>query len=228
MKTALVVAVAALLALGAAVASETPRVLERAPDSPDPDARYLFYLHGRIIEVQGPEAVSSEFGRYEYQQILETFADRGFVVVAEVREDGAGREFALATARQVRDLLEAGVPPGHITVVGFSKGGYLALGVSAIVGAEKVSYAILAGCGSDSRWVSRLGPRIRGRFLSVLDRSDRLSPSCEPLFTAAEQVDEKEELVLETGLDHGLFYEPRPEWVDPVVDWSRSTARGPE
>ena len=228
MKTVVVVAVAVVLALGGALASETPRILERAPDSPDPGARYLFYLHGRIIEVQGPEAVSPEFGPYAYQRVLETFADRGFVVVAEVREDGAGREFALATARQVRDLLEAGVPPAHITVVGFSKGGYLALGVSAIVGAEKVSYAILAGCGSDSRWVARLGPRIRGRFLSLLDVSDRLSPSCEPLFAAAEQVEQKEEQVLETGLDHGLFYAPRPEWVDPLVDWSSSAARGHE
>jgi len=227
MKTALVAAVALATALGGAAASETPRILERVPDAPDPGAHYLFYLHGRIIEAQGPEAVSPEFGRYEYRRMLETFAERGFVVVAEVREDGAGREFAVATARQVRRLLDAGVSPRSITVVGFSKGGYLALGVSAIVASDEVGYAILAGCGSDPSWLSRMGPRIRGRFLSLLDVSDRLSPSCEPLFAAAEQVREKAERVLETGLDHGLFYEPRPEWVDVVVDWSRSAAPEP-
>jgi hypothetical protein len=212
------------LVCGALVASasgsDSPRILEQVPESPDPEARYLFYLHGRIIEVQGPDAVSADFGRYEYRRILETFADRGFVVVAEVREDGAGREFAVATARQVRRLLDAGVPARNITVVGFSKGGYLALGVSAIVASEEVGYAILAGCGSDPGWIARLGPRIRGRFLSLLDRSDRLSPSCEPLFAEAELVDDKKEHVFDTGLDHGLFYRPREDWVDRVAGWA--------
>ena len=226
MSRALVVAWALAMVLGAAATPATSRIVEHVPDSPDPAARYLFYLHGRIIEVQGPKAVSPEFGRYEYQQILETFADRGFVVVAEVREDGAGQEFVEATARQVRRLLDAGVPARNITVVGFSKGGDMALGVAAVVASEQVGYAILAGCGSDPGRVARLGPRIQGRFLSLLDRSDRFSPSCAPLFAAAAQVREKNQHVFETGLDHSLFYEPRPEWVDRVVDWARPATEG--
>jgi pimeloyl-ACP methyl ester carboxylesterase len=211
-----------LLLVSCLAGADSPRILDQVPESPDPKAHYLFYLHGRIIEVQGPNAVSADFGPYEYQQILEAFADRGFVVIAEVREDGAGREFAVATAKQVRRLLAAGVPARNITVVGFSKGGFLALGVSAIVGSEAVGYAILAGCGSDSGWIDRMGPRIRGRFLSLLDRSDRLSPTCEPLFEAAELVDDKSEHVLDTGLDHGLFYRPRESWVDHVASWARA------
>ena len=220
MKASLTAVLALVLASCVAVASDAPRLLERVPESPDPEARYLFYLHGRIIEVQGPEAVSQDFGRYEYDRILQAFVERGFTVVAEVRKDGAGREFAVATARQVRALLDAGVSPRNITVVGFSKGGYLALGVSAVVASEEVGYAILAGCGSDPAWLARLGPRIRGRFLSLLDRSDRLSPSCEPLFAAAELVSDKSEHVFDTGLDHGLFYRPRADWMGRVADWA--------
>jgi hypothetical protein len=214
------------LALGLALASaglvtaEAPRVLERAPASPEPASRYLFYLHGRIIEVQGPEAVSPDFGRYEYRRILETFAARGFTVVGEVRRDGAGQDFVESTAGQVRALLEAGVPADHVTVVGFSRGGFLTLGVSAAVASDDVRYVVLAGCGSEPSWVGRLGPRLRGRFLSLLDSSDRFSPSCGPLFAAADHVAEKEEHVFDTGLDHGLFYQPRPGWVDRVVRWA--------
>jgi hypothetical protein len=58
------------LLLGIACASEAPRILEHAPSSPDPTARYLFCLHGRIIEVQGPDAVSPDFGRYEHHRII--------------------------------------------------------------------------------------------------------------------------------------------------------------
>ena len=217
---ALAVALVLLFAAGG-LASEDPRILDRVPDAPDAAARYLFYLHGRIIEVQGPEAVSPDFGRYDYHGILTTFADEGFTVVAEIREDGAGREFVQATARQVRALLEAGVPADRIAVVGFSKGGHMALGISAAVGSDGVRYAILAGCSPGPDRVARVGPGLRGRFLSLLDRSDRFTPSCAPLFAAAANVRDKDEHVFDTGLDHGLFYRPRPDWVDRVVQWAR-------
>ncbi len=215
-----VVAVWGALAVACA-GSDEPRILQRTPESPDPALRYLFYLHGRIIEVEGPAAVSPVFGRYEYDRILESFAGRGFVVVAEVREDGAGAAFVEDTAEQVRGLLEAGVPADHITVMGFSKGGFLTLGVSARVAADDVGYAILAGCSRDTAWAKQLGPRLRGRFLSLFDSADRLSPSCEQLFARAEHVREKSEHVFETGLDHGLFYRPRKDWVDRVATWAR-------
>jgi hypothetical protein len=164
--------------------------------------------------------VSPDFGRYEYRKILEAFAARGFVVVAEVRESGAGRDFVEATAAQTRRLLAAGVPARHVTVVGFSKGGLLALGVAEIVGSDQVGYAILAGCRSDPGWIAGVAPRLRGRFLSLRDRSDRFSASCQPLFEAASRVREKREHTFDTGLDHGLFYRPRRGWVDRITRWS--------
>jgi hypothetical protein len=221
MTRTLAVAVASLTLAGLGEGSDVLRILERAPVSPDPTAHYLFYLHGRIIELQGPEAVSPIFGRYEYQRILEALTARDFVVVAEVRSDDAGSAFVEATARQVRGLLEAGVPAGQITVMGFSKGGALTLGVSALVAADDVRYAILAGCFGGAEGAARQGPSLRGRFLSLLDRSDRFSPSCKELFIHAGHVKDKTEHVFETDLDHGLFYEPRAEWVERVVSWAR-------
>jgi hypothetical protein len=215
----------ALVALGVSVvltgAVESPAIFEQVPASPDPTARYLFYLHGRIIEVQGPEAVSPDFGRYEYRRLLETFAEHGFVVVAEVREDGAGAAFVESTARQVRGLLDAGVPADHVAVVGFSKGGFLALGVAAAVATDDVRYAVLAGCSADPDWAARRGPGLRGRFLSLRDRSDRFDPSCALLFEHAPRVRDRSEHVFETGLDHGLFYRPRDDWMDHLIAWLR-------
>ena len=210
------------MALASACAgSDQPTILERAPEAPDPQARYLFYLHGRIIEIQGPEAVSRNFGRYEFHGILQAFAERGFVVVAEVRKGNAGEAFVEATAAQVKKLLEAGVPPAHITVVGFSKGGSLTLGVAARGARDDVSYAILAGCFGDADWAKELGPRLRGSFLSLYDRDDRLSPSCEALFAHAAHVQDTSEHVFESGLDHGHFYTPRADWMDRVATWSK-------
>ncbi len=41
-------------------------IRSQVPDSIDLNARYVFYLHGRIIEVQGRRPTHPEFGVYEY------------------------------------------------------------------------------------------------------------------------------------------------------------------
>ena len=62
------------------------------PASIDPAKRYLFYLHGKIIEDQGLPAISPSYGEYEYEAILEKLRGHGFVVISEQRPkntDGA-------------------------------------------------------------------------------------------------------------------------------------------
>src|SRR5688572_16348766 len=48
------------------------RIGKDVPEKVNPKARYLFYLHGRIIEEQGVRPTSPQHGVYEYEQILET------------------------------------------------------------------------------------------------------------------------------------------------------------
>ena len=99
------------------------RIFGEMPDEIEASARYLFYLHGRIIEEKGVRPTHPRFGVYEYREILETFADLGFVVISEVRPSAADvATWAERVGGQVRRLVSGGVPPEHITVVGFSKG----------------------------------------------------------------------------------------------------------
>lgn len=195
------------------------RIFTDVPGAIDPGAFYLFYLHGRILELQGRHAVSPDFGAYQYDAILEAFAKRGFVVISEVREGDAGSPFVGKLAGQVRRLLGAGVPPQHVTVVGASKGGYLALATAAELGDPGVSFVVLAGCGPDT---VRMAPRLRGRILSVFDEGDRFSPSCRETFEKAPALGPHREIVLKLGLDHGLLYQPREEWLSPASEWARS------
>lgn len=32
--------------------------------------RYIYYLHGRIIEIQGKDAISEHYGKYEFDSIV--------------------------------------------------------------------------------------------------------------------------------------------------------------
>ncbi len=103
------------------------------PEKIDPTGRYLFYIHGKLIEDQGTvDAVSPAFGPYEYTEILDYLTGAGFTVISEARTAPTdGVAYAQEIGAQIEALLEAGVPPANITVMGFSKGGGIAILTSA-------------------------------------------------------------------------------------------------
>ena len=92
-------------------------VRDRLPGVPDVRARYVIYLHGRIIEDQGRRPTHATWGTYEYQQILDRLAADGLVVVSEQRPPMTDMDmFASHVADQVQALLRAGVPPEQVSV----------------------------------------------------------------------------------------------------------------
>jgi hypothetical protein len=176
----------------------------------------VIYLHGRIIEEQGPDAVSPEFGRYAYHAISDSLRTTGATVLAEVRPKGTDPEqYAGKVAAQVDSLIKAGVAPERITVVGFSKGGGIAMLASARLARTDVRFVFLAICGGDGGATLR----VAGRILSVFERSDPIGQSCRPLLDRAVPGSVHDEHPIETGLKHGAFYRPIPEWLGPVRAW---------
>jgi len=190
------------------------------PAQIDSSAHYLIYLHGAIIETQGVRPTHPRFGIYEYRQILEQIADCGFVVISEARPEGTdGTLYAGVVVNQVRELLAAGVPPEHVTVVGFSKGGGIAIAASSELANDGVNFVFMAAC---NPWLDS-HPEIvaRGRLLSLREASDEFFGSCESLFERSPSRHDHLEIVLELGGGHGAFYRPHPEWVDPVIIWAQ-------
>lgn len=189
------------------------------PADIDPSARYLIYLHGRIIEDQGVRPTHPRFGTYEYEAILDAFAARGFIVISERRPAGTnGASYAAEVVDQVSLLLAAGVPQENIAVVGFSKGGGIAIHASSMLAAERVNFVFIGACGPWLDSQPELVPS--GRMLSLHEESDDLAASCGELFARMVGGNETREIVLKLGGGHGAFYRPRPEWLDPVADWA--------
>jgi hypothetical protein len=214
---ALVVAGGLLLSATPALA-QTGSILDDVPAQVRPGARYVIYLHGRIVEEKGRRPVDERFGTYEYQQILDSLAASGAEVISEQRPGGTDfRAFGSRVADQVRRLLAAGVPAERIAVVGFSKGGAIAMIASALLGEPRITFVFLGSCGE---WVrGRDDVDVRGRILSIYEASDELGTSCEPLFTQASEPGEHREIRIDTGAGHGAFFRPRPEWLAPLFQW---------
>lgn len=189
--------------------------LEAAPAAPDKAAHYLFYLHGHIVELQGRKARHPRYGVYEYDRVLEALGARGAVVISEVRPRGINAQrYARQLIEQIKRLLAAGVPTDHIAVVGFSRGGHIAILISQTL-TIPIRYVWLAAC---PREPGPASAQIHGDILSLRERSDSV-PSCEPLFARAAAQTRTRELLLELGEGHGAFYRPRLPWVQPVLDF---------
>ncbi len=195
------------------------------PASIDPAKRYMIYLHGRIVEEQGLHAVSPEFGPYEYVAILKTLASHGFIVISEQRPKNAdGEEYARRTADQVTRLLEAGVPPGNITVVGASKGAAIATKASCLLENERVNFVLLGTCNPATieEWKQNR-TYLHGNVLSIYDSADtQFAGSCASFFdfSTGHGLARHDEIVLHIGTGHGILYQPLDAWVLPTVQWA--------
>ncbi len=195
-------------------------ILKDVPQMIDPQARYLFYLHGQIIEDKGLRPEHPRFGVYEYQAILDSLAARGLVVISEARKPGTNVwTYAQKVTAQVEKLIAAGVTPERITVAGHSKGGAIAIMTSSFLKNDRVNFVFLACCGD---WMlERPDVDLTGRILSIYESSDDWAGSCQKALDKAGDDLITREIALQTGLEHGTFYRPLPEWVEPLVMWAR-------
>lgn len=182
--------------------------------------KYVFYLHGAILEEQGPKAISPRFGAYEYEDILNAFRKENFKVISEVRPQGTvALDYARKITRQVDSLIKTGVKPGNITVIGASKGAFIALYVSSFLRNKDVSFIILAGCFSE---ITHSAPTINlcGNILSIYEKSDDIGLTCGALRSiTSNEIPHYKEIELNTGLQHGFLFKPLPVWVAPSVKW---------
>jgi pimeloyl-ACP methyl ester carboxylesterase len=186
------------------------------------EARKVIYLHGRIVQdQQSARPKHPEWGYYELNAILKTLRDRGFDVTGEIRPKGRSVEqSADHVVAQVRALLEAGIPPDRITVVGGSMGASIALLASVRLQNPELRFAVLGACMSANvpALLAEHGAKPAGRFLSFVEKSDELSSPCPAWSEAAGAPTlSVREVVLETGQHHGFLYRPLPEWVEPLV-----------
>ena len=193
------------------------------PTSIDPSKRYMFYLHGKIIEDQGIPAISPDFGEYEYGAILEKLSEYDFVVISEQRPRNTGVEYARRVVDQIISLRNADVPAKNITVVGASKGAYLTIFVSHFLLNENVNFVIMAICTPDI--VDELNQYqilLYGNVLSIYDSADEYAESCQELFSfsAGKGIAAHNEIVLHLDMGHGMLYQPLDDWMVPVVQWA--------
>jgi dienelactone hydrolase len=125
----------------------------------------------------------------------------------------------------VRRLVNAGVAPGRITLVGFSRGGQLTATASAGLASLGINTALLATCEKGDFVRDPRGPSLilGGNLLSIYETSDTLG-SCAKL-AARSHLASFQEVAISTGKGHGAFFQPLSAWLEPLKAWIAKTNR---
>lgn len=190
------------------------------PEKIDHTAKYIFYLHGGIIQEQGENAVSPYYGPYEFRKILSALKANGFNVISEVRQKGTREvDYAQKVSMQIDTLVQNQVPSKNITVVGASLGAYITIELVHIRKDANINYALLGLCSEYAvELYSKYADELCGNFLSIYEASDEKG-SCRDILNNRTCKSGFQELELHMGIGHGFLYKPYDDWMKPLLEW---------
>jgi hypothetical protein len=183
--------------------------------------RYIFFFHNKFLEENDLDAIHPDYGKAQYNEILNSFKNDHFIVFSEKRRKNTNAAtYARKMVKQIKALLQTGVPPNHITVIGTSKGGYIAQYVSTYLANPNVNFVFI-GCFRDVDINEIPDINFCGNILTIYEKSDIYGVSASKRKeTSSLKVNHFKEIELHTNLKHGFLYQALDQWIDPCKKWA--------
>jgi len=184
--------------------------------------KHLFFLHNRFLETHDLNASHPSYGKVEYEAIIQAFENEGLKVWSEKRQGNTDtQDYARKVVLEINKLINTGIAPGDITVIGTSKGGYIAQYVSTFLANPQVNFIFVA-CFRDSDIENFPEINFCGNILTIYERSDPFGISAvKRKETTSLSINHFKEVELQTGLNHGFLFKPLKEWIGPSVQWTK-------
>jgi len=185
------------------------------------DQRYVFFLHNAFVEENPLNVAHVEYGRAEYNEILDSYRKDNFIVFSEIRSKNTnGAKYAKKIEKQIKALLKKDVSPNHITVIGTSRGGYIAQYVSTYLKNPNVNFVFI-GCYRDSDIEDIPEINFCGNILTIYEKSDIYGVSAiKRKETSKLKINHFKEIELNTNLKHGFLYKASDDWIAPSKKWA--------
>jgi len=193
-------------------------IFNELPKTIDKNSAYVFYSHGFIVEGDDPQPKHKQFGIYDFPAVKEKLADDSYHLIATHRPAKTDPfTYSKQLAEQVQSLIERGVPAKNISLVGFSRGGFITALTSSLLANKEVNFVILAACTSGLS--KRQEVIVYGHLLSIYETSDSVGSCDKVVARNPEAIASYKEIAISTGKDHGAFYQPIAPWLKPVRTW---------
>jgi len=186
------------------------------------DVDYIFFLHNKFLEENELNAKHPEYGRAEYTEIINTFKNNNFVVFSEKRPINTNiNKYAAKIITQIDLLLKAGTAANHITVIGTSKGGYIAQQISSQLANPDINYVFVA-CFRETDLQDYPDINYSGNILTIYEKSDPNGVSAIQRKTNSKlKINHFKEIELNTQLKHGFLFKALDIWLQPSMKWAR-------
>ncbi len=182
----------------------------------------LFFLHNRFLETHELNDLHPEYGRTAYKEILVEFEKSGLTVISEQRNGNVNaREYAMGVVDQIDSLISTGVKPNKITVVGTSKGGYIAQYVSTLANNPDLNFVFVASFQEND--IQNI-PEINycGNILNIFEKSDPFGVSAlQRKLNSTCEIKNFKDIELNTGMRHGFLFKPLQAWIAPSIQWAK-------
>ena len=185
------------------------------------DDKFIFFLHNRFLEEHDLNELHPEYGRTEYLEIINEFKKSGFEIISEKRNGNVNaREYAGRIVIQIDSLIKIGTEPKNITIVGTSKGGYIAQYVSTLANNPDLNFVFIASFRNED--ILSI-PEINycGNILTIYEKSDPFGVSAKVrVENSTCDIKHFKEIELNTGMNHGFLFKPLNEWIEPTIKWA--------
>lgn len=193
-------------------------IFTQFPSEINASEKYVFYVHGLIVEGENQTPIHPEYGVYDFPSTKEKiFEIGGFNLIAHHRaKDTDIDEYVELFSSWVNSLLDSGVPASNITLIGFSRGSHLTALTASRFNDQAINTVLMAGC-FNGDMIFEPPITLSGRLLSIYETSD--SPgSCQKLASRS-NLDTFDEHYITTGLKHGAFFRPLEAWLGRIREW---------
>ena len=189
--------------------------------SPNKDQRYIFFLHNKFIEENDLSVAHPEYGKAEYNEILASFRKDNFIIFSEKRSKNTNAaEYAEKIVEQIKKLIKKGISPNKITIIGTSKGGYIAQYVSSYLANPDVNFVFI-GCFRDIDIQEIPDINFCGNILTIYEKSDIYGvDAIKRKETSKLKINHFKQIELNTNLKHGFLYKALDEWIVPSKKWA--------
>ncbi|MDN3673817.1 YqiA/YcfP family alpha/beta fold hydrolase [Flavobacterium branchiarum] len=187
----------------------------------DTTQAYVFFIHNKFLEENDLNAKHPEYGRAEYNEIIKSFKDDNFIVFSEIRTPKTDFDkFVRKNVKQINSLIKKGVKPNKITVIGTSKGGYIAQYISTYLANPDVNFVFI-GCFTDADIEQIPDLNYCGNILTIYEKSDIYGVSAlKRKETSKLKINHFKEIELNTNLKHGFLYKALDDWIVPSKKWA--------
>ncbi|MDX9757710.1 MAG: hypothetical protein RBU27_01000 [Bacteroidota bacterium] len=198
-------------------------IVTAVPEDIDPAALYVFYLPDEIVTPANPEPRHPDHGVYQYLQIANQLMTRGFVVVTRPRET-TEHPYLVAEdiARQIRRLLDAGVPATNIGILGAGQGAAITVLVTTQLRDPGLQVVVLSLCTESfiDFWIAH-NETLCGNVLSIHADGDKDRGPCHRYLEHGATAHVREHREMRIAGNAGFQFRASAEWLLPAIEWLR-------